>query len=90
MAAKDVHNPAEGHIQTPHPVQGLPRVVKHITTRDAQGRSVFLSTDIGDHHRELANKSAIANVLYSTSQVPVDLKDNVDLKHAQQKEVSRT
>jgi len=82
MAAKDMHNPAEGYVQTPHPVQGLPRVVRHITGYDAQGKSVFLSTDVGDHHRELVNKSAIANIIYSTAQHPVDLNGSADIKYA--------
>ncbi|KAK6210527.1 hypothetical protein LQW54_006135 [Pestalotiopsis sp. IQ-011] len=86
MAAKDMHNPAEGYVQTPHPVQGLPRVVRHITGHDAQGKSVFLATDIGDHHRELVNKSAIANIIYSTHKHPVELSGDVDLKFAQENE----
>lgn len=83
-----MHNPAEGYFQTVHPVQGLPRVVRHITANDAQDNSVFLSTDVGDHHRELVNKSAIANILYSTNQVPVDLNGDLDVKYAQQNDVS--
>ena len=90
MAAKDMHNPAEGYVQTPHPVQGLPRVVRHITGHDAEGKSVFLSTDIGDHHRELVNKSAIANILYSTREHPVDLNGAADVKYARGNEVCLT
>lgn len=87
MAAADMHNPAEGYVQTAHPVQGLPRVVRHITGHNAEGKSVFLSTDVGDHHRELVNKSAIANILYSTNQHPVELNGEVDVKYAQGNEV---
>jgi hypothetical protein len=87
MAAKDMHNPAEGYVRTPHPVQGLPRVVRHITGHDSEGKSVFLTTDIGDHHRELVNKSAIANILYSTNQHPVNLAGNTDIKYARENEV---
>ncbi|KAI1338695.1 cupin domain-containing protein [Xylariaceae sp. FL0016] len=86
MAASDMHNPAEGYVQTPHPVQGLPRVVRHITGHDAEGKSVFLATDIGDHHRELVNKSAIANIIYSTSEHPVELNGEADLKYARENE----
>ena len=87
MAAKPFLSPAEGYVQTPHPVQGLPRVVRHITGHDAEGKSVFLSTDIGDHHRELVNKSAIANIIYSTREHPVDLNGGVDVKHSRENEV---
>lgn len=78
-----MHNPAEGYVQTAHPVQGLPRVVRHITGHNTEGKSVFLSTDVGDHHRELVNRSAIANILYSTNQHPVELNGEVDVKYAQ-------
>jgi hypothetical protein len=87
MAAKDMHNPAEGYVVTPHPVQGLPRVVRHITGHNAEGKSVFLSTDVGDHHRELVNKSAIANILYSTREHPVNLNGGVDVKYSHENEV---
>jgi hypothetical protein len=86
MAAKDMHNPAEGYVVTPHPVQGLTRVVRHITGHNAEGKSVFLSTDVGDHHRELVNKSAIANILYSTHEHPVNLNGDVDVKYSRENE----
>ncbi|RYP04698.1 hypothetical protein DL765_010101 [Monosporascus sp. GIB2] len=86
MAASDMHNPAEGYVRTPHPVQGLPRVVRHITGHDTDGKSVFLSTDIGDHHRELVNKTAIANIIYSTREHPVQLNGDVDVKYARKNE----
>lgn len=86
MAAKDMHNPAEGYVVTPHPVQGLTRVVRHITGHNAEGKSVFLSTDVGDHHRELVNKSAIANILYSTNEHPVNLNGDVDVKYSRENE----
>jgi hypothetical protein len=85
--ATDYPNLGEGYVQTPHPVQGLPRVVRHITGHNAEGKSVFLSTDVGDHHRELVNKTAIANIFYSTNQHPVDLNNDADVKHARENEV---
>ncbi|KAK8044424.1 hypothetical protein PG993_004448 [Apiospora rasikravindrae] len=88
--APDMHNPAEGYVQTPHPVQGLPRVVRHITGHDVEGKSVFLATDVGDHHRELVNKSAIANILYSTNQHPVNLNGDVDIQYARKTEPGLT
>ncbi|GAP88227.1 putative cupin domain-containing protein [Rosellinia necatrix] len=88
--AEDRPNPGAGYIQTPFPVQGLPRTVRHITGHDEQGRSVFLSTDTGAHHRELVEKGALANILYSTSEHPVDLNDNKDIKFAAENEPGLT
>ncbi|KAI1378072.1 hypothetical protein F4677DRAFT_443986 [Hypoxylon crocopeplum] len=62
----------------------------HVTGHDAGGKSVFLSTDIGDHHRKLVNKSAIANILYSTNQHPVDHNGGVDIKYTRQNERNNT
>ncbi|KFA71423.1 hypothetical protein S40288_04291 [Stachybotrys chartarum IBT 40288] len=70
-----------------HPVQGLPRVVRHITGHDAEGKSVFLATDSGDHYRGLVNKAAVVNNLYSTHQHPVDLNASADIKYARKNEV---
>jgi hypothetical protein len=89
MAADDMVNPAAGSVRTSHPVQGLPRVVRHITTHNAEGKSVFLSTDVGDHHRDLGDKSAIANIVYSTQGLPVELNGEADVKFARENEVCR-
>ncbi|CAN8106527.1 unnamed protein product [Discula destructiva] len=75
------HNLAEDHVQSPQPAHRLTSVVRHITTTNAQGDSVFLPTDIGDHRLELFNQSAVANILYCTKQVPVDLDDEVDVDY---------
>jgi len=71
-----------------HPIAGLPRVVRHITGHDSEGRSVFLSTDIGDHHRTLGEKQAIANIIYSTKETPVELNGDHDIEFAKSTEVS--
>lgn len=81
------YNPGTGYVQHPFPVVGLPRVVRHMTGHDAQGKSVFLSTDCGDHHRELGDKSAIANIIYSTHETPIELNGDVDIKKAREIEV---
>ncbi|KAK7906572.1 hypothetical protein PG985_016309 [Apiospora marii] len=88
MATKEERNPAEGYVTTSHPIQGLPRVVRHITGVNTEGQSVFLSTDTGDHHRELVKKSGLANILYTTGEHPVDLNNDADLKYARENEVS--
>lgn len=84
---EDGPNPAAGYIQAPWPVHGLPRTARHITGYDEQGRSVFLSTDSGAHHRELVDKGALGNIIYSTNQNPVDLNNNADIKFAAENEV---
>ncbi|OBR11653.1 Cupin [Colletotrichum higginsianum IMI 349063] len=86
MAVDELVNPASGSVRTSHPVQGLPRVVRHITGHNAEGKSIFLSTDVGDHHRDLGDKSAISNIVYSTNQVPVELNGDVDVKYARENE----
>lgn len=84
----DLANPGEGYIQTQgHPIAGLPRTVRHITTHNSEGKSVFLSTDVGDHHKELVNKSALANIIYSTHQHPVNLNNEGDVAYARKNEV---
>ncbi|KAL8942496.1 MAG: hypothetical protein Q9216_001640 [Gyalolechia sp. 2 TL-2023] len=87
MTALDIHSLGEGDIRTPHTVEVLPRVVRHATGRNAEGKSVFLSTDDDDHgHRELMNKSTIASINHSTYQHPVELNGNVDTEYTQENE----
>ena len=88
MTALDIHSLGGGDIQTPHTVEVLPRVVRHATGRNAEGKSVFLSTDDDDHHhRELVNKSAIATIDYSTYRHSVELNGDVDIEYAHEDEV---
>lgn len=91
MTALDIHGLGGGDMRTPHTAKILPRVVRYATGRDAEGKSVFLSTDDDDddhhHHRELVDKSAIATVNYSTCQHPVELSGDVDIEHAHENEV---
>ncbi|KAK8067436.1 cupin domain-containing protein [Apiospora saccharicola] len=86
MAIKENRNPAEGYVRTSHPIQGLPRVVRHITGVNTEGKSVFLSTDTGDHQKELVKKSGLANILYTTREHPVDLNGDADVKYARENE----
>ncbi|KAF2177783.1 NAD(P)-binding protein [Zopfia rhizophila CBS 207.26] len=71
-------------------VAGLPRVQRHITGHNEQGHSVFLSTDSGAHHKELVDKGALANIIYSTNSHPVELNDNVDIKFQAENEPGLT
>jgi hypothetical protein len=79
--------PGAGYVTTDFPVAGLSRVVRHITGHDSEGRSVFLSTDCGDHHRVMGEQQAIANIIYSTNQTPIELNGDVDIKYAKENEV---
>ncbi len=80
--------PSVGYITQGFPAPGLRRTVRHITGHNDEGKTIFLTTDCGDHHSLMGEQQAIANILYSTMETPVDLNDNVDIKHAKEKEVS--
>ncbi|RDW91782.1 hypothetical protein BP5796_01176 [Coleophoma crateriformis] len=68
------------------PAPGLPKVVRHITGHNSEGKSIFLSTDCGAHHRVMGEKQAVANILYSTKETPVDLNGDHDIEYAAQNE----
>lgn len=72
------------------PAPGLSRIVRHITGHNAEGKSVFLSTDGGDHHHVMGEKQAISNIIYSTNVTPVEVNDDVDIKYAKENEVRRS
>lgn len=69
------------------PAPGLRQVFRHITGNNPQGKSVFLSSDHGEHYRFMVENQAVANIIYSTRETPVDLKDNVDVRKAHEQEV---
>jgi hypothetical protein len=81
--------PGAGYITQGFPAPGLRRTVRHITGFDGEGNSIFLSTDCGDHHRLMGDSQAIANILYSTAETPVDLNGDADIQHAKQKTFKR-
>lgn len=87
MAEQQSPPAGAGYVTTDFPVAGLSRVVRHITGHNAEGKSVFLSTDCGDHHRVMGEKQAIGNIIYSTHETPIELNDDVDIKKAQESEV---
>ncbi|KAK0634888.1 hypothetical protein B0T17DRAFT_586555 [Bombardia bombarda] len=64
----------------------LRKTVRHITGHDDEGKSVFLSTDCGDHHRIMGEQQAVANILYSTVETPVDVNGDADIKQARENE----
>ena len=75
-----------GYVQA-FPAPGLRRNIRIITGHNAEGKGVFLSTDCGDHHRIIGNEQAIANIIYSTNETPVEMSGDVDLKYAKENEV---
>lgn len=76
-----------GTVTTEWPVAGLSRVMRHITGHNVEGKSVFVSTDYGDHHRVIGEKQAIGNIIYSTNVTPIELNDDIDIKYAKENEV---
>ncbi|KAI0201480.1 hypothetical protein F4808DRAFT_459970 [Astrocystis sublimbata] len=75
-----------GYITNGFPAPGLRQINRHITGHDTEGKSVFLSTDSGAHHRMMGERQAIANILYSTQETPVELNGNVDIDKAKEAE----
>ncbi|KAM0251920.1 hypothetical protein ACHAQJ_007935 [Trichoderma viride] len=74
-----------GYVST-FPAPGLRRTVRHITGHNAEGKGVFIQTDCGDHHRVIGNEQALANIIYSTKETPVEMNGDVDLKYALENE----
>lgn len=70
------------------PAPGLPKTQRLITGHGPDGKGHFLVTDSGDHHRVMGEKQAVANIIYSTKENPVDLNDDVDIEYAKKNEVS--
>ncbi|KAL3484004.1 hypothetical protein BJX62DRAFT_248832 [Aspergillus germanicus] len=78
--------PGKGYVVNGFPAPGLRKTVRHITGYNEAGQSVFLSTDCGDHHRDMGEGRAVANILYSTRETPIDLRDDRDIKAAKETE----
>lgn len=69
------------------PAPGLRQIVRHITGNTADGKSRFLESNSGEHYRFMVENRAVANIIYSTQETPVDLNDNIDIAKAHEKEV---
>ncbi|KAF2014388.1 hypothetical protein BU24DRAFT_213615 [Aaosphaeria arxii CBS 175.79] len=67
---------------TGFPAEGLPTPQRFITTHDAEGRSVFLPTDSGDHQAIMVAGAASQSIMYSTDKVPINLNEEHDVKWA--------
>lgn len=75
-----------GYVQS-FPAPGLRRNVRIVTGHNAEGKGIFVSTDCGDHHRVIGNEQALANIIYSTKETPVEMNGDADLKYAKENEV---
>lgn len=73
---------------TQFPADDLPKSQRFITSHDANGNGVFVCSDNGDHHKIMVKGNAVANIIYSTTENPVNLAGEVDIAQAKAKEVS--
>lgn len=69
------------------PAPGLRQVVRHVTGNTGEGQARFLISDHGEHYRYMVDNRAVANIIYSTRETPVDLNGNVDIVKAREQEV---
>lgn len=76
----------EGYITDGFPAPGLKKMTRFMTSHNSEGKGIFISRDSGDHHRVMGEQQAVANILYSTKETPVDLTDEKDVKAAAAKE----
>ncbi|KAI9146992.1 Short-chain dehydrogenase srdC [Paramyrothecium foliicola] len=75
-----------GYCRDTFPIPGLTAINRYITGHDDDGKSVFLSTDSGDHYRQMGDNRVMCNILYSTQETPVDLNGNADIRKAKESE----
>ena len=59
-----------------------------ITSHNRLGQGIFVSDDSGDHQRMIMGGKSAASVMYSTSSLPIDMNDEVDLAFARNNEVN--
>ncbi|KAI0096908.1 hypothetical protein GGR51DRAFT_489053 [Nemania sp. FL0031] len=76
--------PAAGFITNGFPAPGLRETHRHITGFDEHGKSIFIVSDSGDHHRVMGEGEALANIMYSTRETPVDINEEADLAKARE------
>ncbi|KAL4942704.1 hypothetical protein BDV06DRAFT_211608 [Aspergillus oleicola] len=73
---------------TKFPAEGLRHARRFITSHNKDGEGVFVVDDDGDHHRIMVEGLAVANIIYSTAENPVDMNDDRDLTYARDHEPS--
>jgi len=72
---------------TQFPAERLRPIRRFITGHNKEGKGVFIVDDVGDHHRILVDGEAVANIIYSTQESPVDMNNDKDVKFARDNEV---
>lgn len=72
---------------TGFPAEGLAPPKRFITTHDAEGKSVFLPTDSGDHQAIMVEGAASQSIMYTADKVPANLNDEADVKWAKDNQV---
>ncbi|KAI0154650.1 hypothetical protein GGR57DRAFT_502398 [Xylariaceae sp. FL1272] len=70
---------------TEFPAPGLRDPMRYITGHNAEGDSVFLQTDHGDHRDIMLGGAGAQNIFYSSGSNPIDVNGNADLEFCKQK-----
>ncbi|KAL4863362.1 hypothetical protein BDV12DRAFT_189717 [Aspergillus spectabilis] len=68
------------------PAEGLRPFRRFITGHDESGKGCFIGDDDGAHHRIIVQGEAVGNIIYSTSENPVDMNGDKDLVYARDNE----
>ncbi|KAL2824225.1 hypothetical protein BDW59DRAFT_87185 [Aspergillus cavernicola] len=71
---------------TKFPAEGLRPARRFITSHNGNGEGVFVSDDDGAHHRVMVQGGAVANIIYTTAENPVDMNEDKDLIYARENE----
>ncbi|RFU78521.1 cupin domain-containing [Trichoderma arundinaceum] len=71
---------------TKFPADGLRPARRFITGHNKEGKGVFIADDDGAHHRIMVQGEAVANIIYSTENSPVDMNQDKDLIYARDNE----
>ena len=74
-------------VLTKFPAEDLRESRRLITSHNKEGKGVFVVDDVGEHHRLLCDAKAVGNIIYSTSEHPVDMNDDKDMVFARDNEV---
>ena len=72
---------------TKFPADGLRSTRRFISSHNNEGKGIFAVDDDGEHHRVLVKGGAVANIIYSTCDTPVDMNEDKDMKYARDNEV---
>lgn len=95
MSSRAIGTEGIGYVSE-YPAPGLPKANRLVTGFNAEGQGIFLPEDDayskiqGDHFRIMGDRQALANILYSTKENPVNLNADADLKYAHENEVSNS